>query len=144
MLSKLGAGLYRARWLVVVASLLVVAGMAVYGSGLFGFLKSGGFTDPASKSTRAQALLDSRLGGSTPDVIVLMSSQTLNVTDPAFKDAALQVISTLQARHEVASVTSYYSTLNARLLSKDGHETFALVQMAAKDELVKEKDFKTI
>ncbi len=144
MLSKLGAGLYRARWLVVVASLLVVAGMAVYGSGLFGFLKSGGFTDPASKSTRAQALLDSRLGGSTPDVIVLMSSQTLNVTDPAFKDAALQVISTLQARHEVASVTSYYSTLNARLLSKDGHETFALVQMAAKDESVKEKDFKTI
>src|SRR5579864_7989522 len=119
MLSKLGAGLYRARWLIVVASLLVVAGMAFYGSSLFGNLKSGGFSDPASESTRAQNLLDSRLGGSSADVIVLMSSGTLRATDPAFANAARNIITTLQSRHEVASVTSYYSTQSARFLSKD-------------------------
>jgi RND superfamily putative drug exporter len=144
MLSKLGAGLYRARWLVLVASLLIVAGMAVYGSSLFGFLKSGGFSDPASESTRAQNLLDTRLGGSTADVIVLMSSDTLRVGDPAFSSAAQQVISTLQARREVASVTSYYSTQSQQFLSKDGHETFAVVELASQDESVKEKDFKAI
>lgn len=144
MLSKLGAGLFRTRWLVLLVSLLAIAGMAIYGSSLFGLLKSGGFNDPASESTRAQNLLDSRLGGSTADVIVLMSSDTLHVTDPAFTDAARQVISALQARHEVASVTSYYSTRSPQFLSKNNHETFALVQLAAQDESTKEQDFKTI
>jgi uncharacterized membrane protein YdfJ with MMPL/SSD domain len=144
MLRKLGAAFYRARWLVLVTSLIVVVGMALYGFGLFGSLKSGGFTDPSSESTRAQALLDSKLGGATADVIVLMSSNTLNASDPAFANAAKGVLATLQARPEVRSVNSYYSTGSTQFISRDGHETFAVVQLAAQDESIKEQDFKTI
>lgn len=144
MLSKLGAAFYRARWLVLVISLLIVVGMAWYGTGLFPSLTSGGFTDPASESTKADNLLNSKLGGSSPDMILLMSSGTLKATDPAFVDAAQQVLITLQARPEVKSVSSYYSTHSAQLLSRNGHETFAVVQLAASDESVKEKDFKTL
>ena len=144
MLRKLGAAFYRARWLVLVTSLIVVVGMALYGFGLFGSLKSGGFTDPSSESTRAQALLDSKLGGATADVIVLMSSNTLNANDPAFANAAKSVLATLQARPEVRSVNSYYSTHSMQFISRDGHETFAVVQLAAQDESAKEHDFKTI
>ncbi len=144
MLRKLGAAFYRARWLVLVTSLIVVVGMALYGFGLFGSLKSGGFTDPSSESTRAQALLDSKLGGATADVIVLMSSNTLNANDPAFANAAKSVLATLQARPEVRSVNSYYSTHSTQFISRDGHETFAVVQLAAQDESTKEHDFKTI
>jgi trehalose monomycolate/heme transporter len=144
MLARFGGMLYCTRWLVLFLALLVVAGAAIFGTGLFGSLKSGGFNDPASESSRAEALLDAKLGGSTADIIVLMSNNSIKATDATFMDAATQLLAKLKARPEVASVTSYYSTHSAGLLSRDGHETFAVVQLAAKDEATKEKDFKTI
>src|ERR1700730_2457278 len=101
MLRTLGTAFYRARWIILVISLFVVAGTALYGFGLFNSLKSGGFTDPSSESTRAEALLASKLGGASPDVIVLMSSDTLKATDAGFASAAQALLATLQARPEV-------------------------------------------
>jgi trehalose monomycolate/heme transporter len=144
MLERLGGMLYRTRWIVLFFALLIVAGAAIFGTGLFGSLKSGGFADPASESSKAQALLDAKLGGSTADIIILMNSNSTKATDPTFMDAATQLLAKLKARQEVASVTSYYSTHSASLLSRDGHETFAVVQLTAKDEATKEKDYKTI
>ncbi len=144
MLARLGGTIYRTRWLVFFVALLIVAGAAVFGSGLFGSLKSGGFNDPASESSRAQTLLDAKLGGATPDIIILMSNSSMRASDATFADAANQLLDKLKARPEVASVTSYYSTHNTSLLSRNGHETFAVVQLKAKDEGAKEKDFKTI
>ena len=144
MLERLGGMLYRTRWIVLFFALLIVAGAAIFGTGLFGSLKSGGFADPASESSKAQALLDAKLGGSTADIIILMSSNSTKATDPTFMDSATQLLARLKARQEVASVTSYYSTHSASLLSRDGHETFAVVQLTAKDEATKEKDYKTI
>ncbi len=74
MLARLGGMIYRTRWLVLFLALLIVAGAAVFGTGLFGSLKSGGFNDPASESSRAQALLDAKLGGATADIVILMST----------------------------------------------------------------------
>ena len=144
MLARFGGMIYRTRWLVLGLALLVVAGAAVFGTGLFSSLKSGGFNDPASESSRAEALLDTKLGGASADVVILMSNNSLKATDATFMDAATQLLSKLKARPEVASVTSYYSTHSASLLSRDGHETFAVVQLKAKNEATKEKDFKTI
>jgi len=144
MLARLGGMLYRTRWIVLFFVLLIVAGAAIFGTGLFSSLKSGGFADPASESSKAQALLDAKLGGSTADIIVLMSNTSMKATDPAFIDAATPLLARLKARPEVASVTSYYSTHSASFLSRDGHKTFAVVQLTAKDEATKEKDFKTI
>ena len=144
MLAKFGGMIYRTRWLVLVLALLIVMGAVVFGSGLFGSLKSGGFNDPASESSRAQTLLDTKLGGATADVVILMSNSSLKATDTTFMDAATHMLSKLKARPEVASITSYYSTHSASLLSRDGHETFAVVQLKAKDEATKEIDFKTI
>jgi uncharacterized membrane protein YdfJ with MMPL/SSD domain len=144
MLERLGGMLYRTRWIVLFFALLIVAVAAIFGTGLFGSLKSGGFADPASESSKAQALLDAKLGGSTADIIILMNSNSTKATDPTFMDAATQLLAKLKARQEVASVTSYYSTHSASLLSRDGHETFAVVQLTAKDEATKEKDYKTI
>src|SRR5438477_124609 len=103
MLGKLGTAFYRARWIILVVSLFVVAGMALYGFGLFNSLKSGGFTDPSSESSKAQALLDNKLGGATADVIVLMSSDTLKASDAGFASVAQAMLATLQARPEVRS-----------------------------------------
>jgi RND superfamily putative drug exporter len=124
--------------------LLIIAGAAIFGTGLFGSLKSGGFNDPASESSRAETLLDTKLGGATADLVVLMSNSSIKATDARFTDEATQLLAKLKARPEVASVTSYYSTHSASFLSRDGHETFAVVQLKAKDEAAKEQDFKTI
>src|SRR5437773_10021236 len=144
MLARLGGMLYRTRWLVLFLALLIVVGAAIFGTGLFGALKSGGFNDPASESSRAEALLNAKLGGSTADIIILMSNTSIKATDATFMDAATQLLAKLKVRPEVASVTSYYSTYSATLVSRDGHATFAVVQLTAKDEATKEKDFKTI
>src|SRR5262249_42051742 len=50
----------------------------------------------------------------------------------------------LQNRPEVASVVSYYSTHSPRFLSRDGHETFAAVQLVAQDETIKDQDYQTL
>ncbi len=144
MLARLGGILYRARWIVLFLALLIVTGAAIFGTGLFGSLKGGGFADPASESSKAQNLLDAKFGGATADIIILMSNNSLMASDPAFKDAATQLLATLKARPEVASITSYYSTQSASFLSRDGHETFAVVQLTAKDRTAKDKDYKTI
>ena len=67
MLARLGGMLYRTRWLVLVIALLIVSGAVVFGTGVFSSLKSGGFNDPASELSRAQALLDTKLGGASAD-----------------------------------------------------------------------------
>jgi RND superfamily putative drug exporter len=144
MLAALGSLLYRARWAALPLSLAVVLGAALYGTGVFGTLTSGGFEDPNSQSAQARAFLDQQLGGWTPDVVVLMRSDTLSATDPAFAGAATQLLNTLQAQPGVASVTSYYSTQSPRLLSRDGHETFAAVQFATTDRQEKAREYKAL
>jgi trehalose monomycolate/heme transporter len=144
MLSWLGGAIYRARWAVLVGALAVIVAAALYGVGLFSVLKSGGFTDPASESSRAQTLIDTRFSKSTSDVIILMRSDALNATDPAFADAATQLLGTLQARPEVGSVASYYSTHSPGFISRDGHETFAALHLVAPDETTKEQDYQAI
>ena len=144
MLARLGRMIYRTRWLVLFLALLIVAGAAVFGTGLFGSLKSGGFNDPASELSRAEILLDTKLGGASADIIVLMSNSSLKVTDATFADAATQMLATLKARPEVASVTSYDLTHSANLLSRDGHETFAVVQLKAKMRQRKRKTSKQL
>ncbi len=144
MLARLGGILYRTRWIVIFVALGIVVVAAIFGSGLFGSLKSGGFADPNSESTKAQNLLDAKLGGSTADIIILMRSNYMKATDPTFADAATQLLATIKARPEIASVSSYYSTQSLGFLSRDGHETFAVAQLAAKDISAKEQDYKKI
>lgn len=121
MLTRLGGAFYRVRWTVLMTALLVVAAAAIYGFGVFGSLKTGGFFDPASESSKAQSVLDTKFSNSSADAIILMRNNTLHTTDPAFANAATQLLTTLKARSEVTSITSYYSTHSSRFLSRDGH-----------------------
>jgi uncharacterized membrane protein YdfJ with MMPL/SSD domain len=144
MLAMLGRALYRARWFTLLAGFVVVLGAALFGSGLFPLLKGGGFADPNSQSAKAQELLDRQLGGSTADIVILMRSDTLVATDAAFAQTARQLLDPLRSKPGVASVTSYYSTHSARFLSRDGHETFAVVQLASTDQTLKDKQYKAL
>ncbi len=144
MLSTLGGIFYRARRAVLLVGMALVVAVAIFGAGVSGSLKSGGFEDPSSESSHAQTLLDQRLGGALPDIVLVLQSDTFQPTDPAFMNAATELLNILRARPEVASVLSYYSTKNTRFLSRDGHETFATIHLAAPDLTTKQKDYTTL
>jgi len=144
MLTTFGGFLYRARWGVLLIALVFLTSAGIFGFSVFGQLKNSGFSDPKSESSKAQQLLDARLGGSSPDVIILLRSDTWHPTDPAFTQAANDLLSTLKKRPEVASLTSYYSTQSQSLLSRDGHETFVVLRLAGQDETTKQHEYKAL
>jgi len=72
----------RARAVLVLSVLVVVAASAL-GFTAFGKLKTdGGFSDPGSESSQAQELVDREFGGGT-DVVFLMTAGSGGVDDPA-------------------------------------------------------------
>jgi uncharacterized membrane protein YdfJ with MMPL/SSD domain len=136
MLTWLGGKLYRFRWLALLAALIITFAAAIFGFGVFNALSSiGGIEDPNSQSTIAQHLIDAKLNTQSSDVVILMSSSRLKATDPAFAQAADQMLNRLKQRPEVTAVTSYYSTHDAAdFISHNGHETFAVLQLSTKHD----------
>ena len=77
-----------ARHPVLLGGMALVVAAAIFGAGVFGTLKSGGFQDPNSESSHAQQVLDQQFSGAATDIVILLRSDTLNATDPAFASAA--------------------------------------------------------
>ena len=86
MFASWGRLAYRRRALVLVVGLIGVAFAAGFGIGVFGRLQSaGGFTAPGSQSAAAASLAQHAFGPDAPDVVVLYSSTTMTVADPAYR-----------------------------------------------------------
>lgn len=130
MLTRFGRLLYRLRWVILIGALLVSATTAWIGKDVFSVLGSTSIDDPHSQSAQAQELIQSRLNNGEADIVILMSDPPLRPLDQPFAQAATQLMNKLQARPEVLSITSYYSTHDASLLSHDGRETIALVSLS--------------
>src|SRR5947208_13808860 len=81
MLERLGGAMVRRRWVVLVATAGLVVLAAVFGGGVFGAVKSGGFTDPAAQSSRADRLLAERFGAGDANLVVIVTANA--VDDPA-------------------------------------------------------------
>ena len=101
------------------------------GVGVFGQLTGGGFDDPASESSRAAERITRELGPQGADLVVLWSSDTSTVDQPAFRDPVAATVAGLRARPEITSVTTWYDTAAPVLLSTDRRATYALVQLRA-------------
>ena len=56
---------------VLLVALLIVLAAAAYGSSAVSHLSSGGFTDPSSPSTKADALLSQRFHQGDPNLVFL-------------------------------------------------------------------------
>ena len=144
MLTRFGGFLYRERVVVLLTALALLFDACMYGPGVFHLTRSGGYDNPSSESAQAQQLLDSKLNGSFIDVLIFMRSPALRADDPAFARAANNLLSPLQARPEVVSLTSFYSSHNQLLVSRDGHETFALLQLAGHDLTIKQAEYQRL
>jgi RND superfamily putative drug exporter len=137
MLTRLGRFTVRRRRLVLALTVLFMIVAAVLGTRAFGVLQDDGFGDPGSESARAEALLHERFPDDEPNAVIVVTSATGNVDDPAVAVAADQLTAELRALDDVADVTSYWELQGAPALrSTDGSR--ALVLAVVDDEAIEE------
>src|SRR5262249_16342516 len=115
-----------------------------YGLGVFNFLNASNSDADNSDSSRAIQLFHAKFSNTNTDVILLLRSKTLKVTDAAFAQAATVLLSTLNKRPEVALLTSYYGTQSTDFISGDGHETFVLIQLKGQSFFTKQHEYTSL
>jgi len=122
----------RARFVLVlsVGALLI---SAVLGVGAFARLLSGGFDDPASASSQAKVLLDTKFDGE-PDMIFLVHARTGTVDGTGVAAAGQALAHRLSADSRLRGVTSYWSTHSAALRSRDGTDALILAHVIGDDQ----------
>ncbi len=141
MFAAWGRFVYRRRRPVLVLSvaLLLASGFTASQGGK---LQSGGFIETA-ESGRASKLIEQelpRVGGSTFTLII--SSDTLDAKDPAFRAAVEAAIASLRTDPRVDTISTPYDASNvdqARGFSKDGKAI--TVDVAAKDTIDVARDY---
>lgn len=125
--AALGAFTVRHRWAVLIAYAAVLAVFGILGAGVFGSLKSEGFLDPGSDSSRAATALEEQFGVRAP-AVVLIVRMPQEVDDPASVTSAAGLESALAALDGVAQVQSYWSLGRApQLRGSDGHTAQVIV-----------------
>ena len=124
MFTAWGHFVYRFRWIVLILSILLLAGSAAIAS-QGGKLESGGFIETA-ESGRASKLIERELpraGGST--FTLIFSSETLTATSPDFKSAVDAAIAPLRSDPRVDSIaTPFNSIARSKAVSDTGMHPF--------------------
>jgi trehalose monomycolate/heme transporter len=129
MMQTWGRYLARRAWAVLIGGMALVAAAAVFGLGVFGSLSNGGFEDPASQSARSLAAEHATFTSHDADVVVIYSSSSMTVGDPAFKTSVSNVIAGLP-KGAVAGVTSWYQNPSPALISHDQHATRVILSLS--------------
>jgi uncharacterized membrane protein YdfJ with MMPL/SSD domain len=133
-----GRFVYRNRWATLVGSGLLLA-LSIVGLAMGGTLTSGGPLTSNLESAKASRLINSDLTttGAAPTVPMstfdfIFKSDTLLVSDPAYKDAVTLALQPIHLDPRINSLTSPYTvppSAAANLTSKDGHEALVVVEV---------------
>lgn len=115
----------RHRWPVLIGYLLAMVAFGIFGTQVFGAMKSQGFNYPSSDSSRAAAILAEDFG--VPDPAAILAIETPTGVD-ADADSATRLLDRVAALDGVESVVSYWSTGGAPALKgNDGRTGQAIV-----------------
>ncbi|HSS94242.1 MAG TPA: MMPL family transporter [Candidatus Dormibacteraeota bacterium] len=134
MFARWGRFVYRYRWATLVGSGVLLA-ISVAGLIMGGTLTSGGPLTSNLESARAGNLVTSELATSktTSNFILIFSSNSQSVSDPAFKDAVTTALAPIQGDPRISSIVTPYNAPNARVAqaftSKDGHQALVSVDL---------------
>ena len=144
MFEAWGRFIYRRRRLVLLAAALAVTSAAVWGTGVFSSLQSGGgFTAPGSQSEQASSLATKAFGRDTADVVVLYRSATMTVADPAYRRAVTSTLAALP-RGKVLSAVTYWTSHSPQFAGAGGHETYAVLRLAGSGDAAQIKTYQAI
>jgi RND superfamily putative drug exporter len=135
MLTRLARSTVRHRRSVLVLTVACMLAAAVLGTRAFGVLQDEGFADPGSESSRAEALVDERFAGDEPNAILVVTSASGDVDDPAAAAAAEDLVAGLRGIDLVGDVWSYWALGEASALrSKDGSQALVLAVVGGDGE----------
>jgi RND superfamily putative drug exporter len=144
MFEGWGRLVYRRRRVVLLVAAVVMAGAALWGTGVFAKLQSGGgFTAPGSQSQQASDLAARSFGRDAADVVVLYRSPRQTVHDPGYRAAVTGALAALPAS-EVVSYQTYWSTGSPQFVGAGGHETYAVLRLTGATDAARIKTFAAI
>src|SRR5438874_8921086 len=99
MFASIGRFIYRRRWPVLLAGLVFIFVSGIYGTSVFPQLKSGGFYDPNSESSKVVDSLHQDLGRDEGTLIALFTSNDgSSVDSPQFKQAVEATLARIDGR----------------------------------------------
>ncbi len=140
MFSRLAEAILRRRRAVLVGAVVAFALSGAFGGDVASRLSSGGFEDPSSESYQADQILLDRFGTATPNVILLVTSESGDVDDEATATAGRAVIDQLAAEPDVVEVIGYWSLPPGNPLRNDaGDRGLVLGRIAGDDNHVDER-----
>ncbi|HKA15557.1 MAG TPA: MMPL family transporter [Myxococcota bacterium] len=113
---------------VAIAALALVSGL--YGANVSEKLLAGGIDVPGSESDRAAKRLTDRLGIANGDVVAMLYSPDLDVRDPEYVSTVLDGLDQLYEDPAVVGAITHYDTGLDFLVSRDGHRTIVLIDLA--------------
>ena len=129
MMQKWGRLVAQRAWGVLIGGLALVAAAAVFGLGVFDRLSNGGFEDPDSESARSLAKENATFTSHDADIVVIYSSPSIKVSDPAFKESVSNVINGLP-KGSTERVTTWYQTPSPTLINKNAHATRVIITLS--------------
>ncbi len=110
MLERLARFVVRRRRIVLVVTGLAFVAAGIFGAGVFGAVKTGGFEDPAAESSRAARLVEERFGQGDPDIVLLVTARDgRSVDDPEVAAAATALTAELDGEDDVIQSVSYWT-----------------------------------
>ncbi|TMB97611.1 MAG: MMPL family transporter [Chloroflexi bacterium] len=134
MFASWGRFVYRYRWATLAGSAVLLA-ISIAGLLMGGTLTSGGPLTSNLESARAGNLVTSELATSkmTSNFVLIFSSQTQSVSDPAFKDAVTAALAPIAGDPRISSLVSPYNAPSPRvaqaLTSTDGHQALVSIDL---------------
>jgi RND superfamily putative drug exporter len=134
MFETVGHLVFRSRRAVLIATVILVAAAAVFGVGVFGKLKGGGFDDPGSESSRAEDVLRDRFGTGEPNFVLLVTARDGSVDSPDAVAAGRLLTEQLQADPSVRTVASYWQTGSDALRNEAGDKALVLARIDGRDD----------
>ncbi len=136
MFAGWGRFVYRNRWATLIGSGVLLA-ISIVGLAMGGTLTSGGPLTSNLEAARAGNLITSELGAAkqTSNFSLIFKSDTLTVTDPAYKAAVTDALAPIQNDPRISNLTSPYNATNPRVAqaftSRDGHEALVSIELTS-------------
>ncbi len=143
MFGLLGGFVFRYRRSVLIAGVVFAVAAAMWGTSVLSHLVPGGYEDPASESHLAAQAVTRDLGQPSADLVVLYSSPSRTVDDPAFGRAVAASLAGVPPG-TVTSARDFYTTRAPALVSRDRHETFAVLSLSGGSDRAKQRQFDSI
>ncbi|MFI7178260.1 MULTISPECIES: MMPL family transporter [Streptomyces] len=119
--------------LVLVGTLVFLSLSVVFGMDATGRLKTQGYDDPRSESSRAAHVAAERQGAS-PNLVLVARSGNGSVDAPAVRGAGAELTARLSAQPHVSAVTSYWTGGAPELRSRDGHAAMLVAHIDGEGE----------